>query len=81
MRLPCGYVIIYEGGEFMSNLQETRKRRGITQKALSEKSGVPLVMIQKYEAGIKNINKAAAITVLKLAQALRVRVQDLIEEE
>ena len=65
----------------MSNLQETRKRRGITQKALSEKSGVPLVMIQKYEAGIKNINKAAAITVLKLAQALRVRVQDLIEEE
>ena len=81
MRLPCGYVIIYEGGEFMSNLQETRKRRGITQKALSEKSGVPLVMIQKYEAGIKNIKKAAAITVLKLAQALRVRVQDLIEEE
>lgn len=65
----------------MSNLQEIRKRRNMTQKQLAELSGVPEVMIQKYECKYKNINKAATITCLKLANALKVNIRDILEEE
>ena len=65
----------------MSNLQEVRNRRGLTQKQLAEKSGVPLVMVQKYEQKVKNINNAQVTTVLNLAQALKVAPRDILERE
>lgn len=65
----------------MSNLQEVRNRRGLTQKQLAEKSGVPLVMVQKYEQKVKNINNAQVTTVLNLAQALKVAPRDILESE
>ena len=64
----------------MSNLKAIRTNRGITQKQLSESSGVPLSMVQKYEGKFKDINHACAITVLKLADALGVEVRDLMED-
>ena len=38
-------------------------------------------MIQSYEQGTKNIDKAAAITVCRLAIALGVTVEQLLESE
>lgn len=38
-------------------------------------------MIQQYEQGVRNINTAQAITVLKLAEALNVKIEDLLETE
>lgn len=55
----------------MTNLKWIRTQKGLTQKQLAEKSGVSLKMIQKYEAGEKNINHARAITVWRLAVALK----------
>ena len=37
-------------------------------------------MIQKYEIADKDINKAQALTVYKLAKALEVTVEDLLEK-
>ena len=65
----------------MNNLQRKRKERGLTQKQLAEQSGVNLQMIQKYEQGVKNINRAATATVIKLALALGCGIADLIELE
>lgn len=65
----------------MSNLQEVRNRRGLTQRQLAEASGVPLVMVQKYEQKVKNINNAQVTTVLRLAQALEVEPRDILERE
>lgn len=65
----------------MSNLQDVRTRRGLTQKQLAEKSGVPLAMVQKYEQKVKNINNAQVTTVLNLAQALKVAPRDILERE
>ena len=65
----------------MSNLQEVRNRRGLTQKQLAEKSGVPLVMVQKYEQKVKNINNAQVTTVLYLSQAFMVAPRDILERE
>ena len=62
-----------------SKLQLIRKSSGLTAQALADKSGVNFQMIQKYETGVKDINKAAVATVKALANALGCRIEDLID--
>lgn len=64
----------------MTNLKHKREETGISQSGLAESSGVSVRMIQHYEQGFKDINKAAAITVKRLADALGCKIEDLIEE-
>lgn len=64
----------------MTNLKKFRTGFGISQSKLSEISGVNLRMIQHYEQGAKDINKAEAITVYHLAQALNCYMEDLLEK-
>ena len=63
----------------MTNLKKYRERAGITQSELSLRTGVNLRTLQDYEQGSKPINKAAAITVYRIAKALGVNVEDLLE--
>lgn len=63
----------------MKNLQRIRKEKGLSQSELAKKSNVNLRMIQKYEIGVKDINKASALTVYNLSVALGVSVPDLLE--
>lgn len=63
----------------MKNLQRIRKEKGLSQSELAKKSNVSLRMIQKYEIGEKDINKASALTVYNLSVALDVSVSDLLE--
>lgn len=65
----------------MSNLKRIRTDSGLSQTELAEHSGVNVRMIQHYEQGIKDINKAQAITIHKLAQALKCNMEDLLEIE
>lgn len=60
------------------NLKRLRSEAGISQSKLSELSGVNLQMIQKYEQGVKDINKAQGETLYKLAHALNCNVEDLL---
>ena len=62
----------------MSNLKQIREDKNITQAKLSESSGVSIRMIQHYEQGVKDINKAQAITLHALAQALECKIEDLL---
>ena len=62
-----------------TRLQKRRKDAGLTQKELAERSGVKLRTIQQYEMRAKNINKAAAETLLQLAQVLYCNIEDLLE--
>ena len=62
----------------MNNLKKIRNENKLSQSQLAELSGVSLRMIQKYEIGDRDINNASAITVFKLAQALKVNVEDLL---
>ncbi|MBE6374830.1 MAG: helix-turn-helix transcriptional regulator [Lentisphaerae bacterium] len=62
-----------------TRLQKRRKDAGLTQKELARRSGVKLRTIQQYEMRAKNINKAAAETLLQLAKALFCHIEDLIE--
>lgn len=63
----------------MAHLKEIRTKRNMSQSELSGFSGVSIRMIQSYEQGTKDINKAAAITVYRLACALGVTVEQLLE--
>lgn len=63
-----------------TQLQLLRKSIGYSQKTLAEKSGVTLRMIQQYEQRAKDINKAAGVNLVALAQALGCKVEDLLEQ-
>lgn len=62
-----------------SCLKECRLRRNLTQSQLAAAAGVNIRIIQHYEQGSKDINKAAAATVYRLAKALNCRVEDLLD--
>lgn len=63
-----------------TNLKRIRFSYGYTQAELAKRSGVRLRSIQMYEQRNKDINKASAETVYKLAKALGCTIEDLIEK-
>ena len=63
---------------YKSRLKFMREQAGMSQATLSEKSGVSKRAIQAYEQGYKDINKAQAVTVLQLAEALGCDVYEII---
>lgn len=63
----------------MNNLKRIRQGLGISQSKLAETSGVNVRMIQHYEQGQKDINKAQVITVYRLAEALGCKMDNIIE--
>lgn len=67
------------GKSLPTRLQHRRKNCGITQRELSEKSGVNLRTIQQYERRSRDINKAAGATLRALSIALSCRIEDLLE--
>ena len=65
----------------MSKLKHYRKKAGMTQADLAETVGISLRTLQDYEQDRKPLERAAAITVLTMARALRCTVEDLIDSE
>ena len=63
------------------NLQKIRKSKKMTQKRLSELSGIPLRTIQIYEIGQRNIDGAGLDILCALALALNVQIPDILESE
>lgn len=62
-----------------TELKIIRQAAGLSQKALAEKSGVSLRMIQQYEQRKKNINKASIESLMNIAGVLGCRPEDLTE--
>lgn len=71
---------MYLGRNPMTNLKRYRMRVGLSQAQLAEESGVPLRTIQQYEQRQKNINKAQAEYVIRLAKALYCEPEELMEK-
>jgi transcriptional regulator with XRE-family HTH domain len=65
----------------MSKLAELRKLKGLSQRELGVKSEVSIRMIQNYEQGAKDINRAELKTAVNLARVLGCHAEDLLEEE
>lgn len=66
----------------MSNkLQEKRKAAGLSQAQLAGRAGLSVRTLQHYEQGMLDFNKAAAVTVWRVARALECQVEDLLDLE
>ena len=63
-----------------TNLKRIRKAYGCTQAALAKQAGVSLRSVQMYEQRKKDINKASAETLYRIARVLGCTVEDLIEK-
>lgn len=63
----------------MSHLKEMREKADLSQSQLAESSGSSVRMIQYYEQGVRDINKAQGITLYRIAQALNCKIEDLLE--
>lgn len=62
-----------------TRLKSFRSTNGLSQNELARVSGVNSRSIQMYEQRHKNINKASAETVWRLAKALNCGMEDLLE--
>ena len=60
-------------------IRQLRQEKGLTQKQLSERSGVNLRTLQQYESQSKDINKASGVILLSLAKALDCSVEELLD--
>lgn len=65
----------------MSNLKRIRESKDLTQAKLADLAKVSRRMVEYYEQGYHDINKAEAFTVYKLAKALKCRMEALLELE
>ena len=63
-----------------TSLKILRKYAGMSQRELSELSGVPLRTIQQYEQQQKNINKAQVEYLVRLSKTLYCEITDLLEK-
>lgn len=63
----------------MTKMQVIRKERGFSQAHLAELTGIKKRQLEKLDNGENSINRAAAETVLKIADALGVDPRDLME--
>jgi DNA-binding transcriptional regulator YiaG len=71
---------LYRAAKPETNLKMRRMQLGLSQKALSELSGIPVRTLQQYEQRQKNINKAQVEYLLILARILCCNVEDLVEQ-
>ena len=71
---------LYRAAKPETNLKALRALAGLSQSELAGRADVPVRTIQQYEQRQKDINKAQAETLLRLARTLNCSVEDLMEK-
>lgn len=71
---------LYKTAKPETNLKLLRQKAGLSQREIAELSDIPVRMIQQYEQRQKNINKAQAEYLVRLARLLCCEVGDLMEK-
>lgn len=71
---------LYRAAKPETNLKALRTLAGLSQSELAARADVPVRTIQQYEQRQKDINKAQAVTLLRLARTLNCKVEDLMEK-
>mgnify|MGYP002523883128 FL=1 len=71
---------LYRAAKPETNLKTLRALAGLRQPELAGQADVPVRTIQQYEQRQKDINKAQAVTLLRLARTLNCNVEDLMEK-
>lgn len=66
-------------GHKMTNLRELRKAAGLTQAELAAEAKTLSKVISRFETGERSINIATLIMAARIAKALGVHAEDLID--
>lgn len=61
-------------------LKRCREAKGLTQAELGKMVGIDHRRIQNYEQGVRDINRAECIIVLRIAEVLGVDVWDILNK-
>lgn len=64
-----------------TRLQRVRINKNLSQSELSDRSGVPVKTIQRYEQNTEIINGAKLKTLVALCRALSCKIGDIIESD
>lgn len=70
-----------EIAENTNNLQRLRKEASLSQSQLAKAADVKIQVLQQYERGVRDINGAKLLTLLKLCNALECNLADIITDE
>lgn len=70
-----------EKGLDETNLQRIRTKKGLSQSALAEKSGVTKRMIECYEQKTRSIDNASLERLCALSAVLGCKIEDLLESK
>lgn len=62
-------------------LKKAREARGLSQHQLADKTGISFRVLQNYEQGVRDLNGAKLLTLLKLCNALECKLADIITDE
>ncbi len=81
MKFVDGLNDIIKKKDLPTKLQTQRKISGYSQRELAEKTEINIRTLQQYEIRAKDINKAAGITLLSLANVLGCQIEDLLEKD
>lgn len=78
-KMLVGTDASHSADQYLANhIAEIRRLKGMTQKELSKKSGIPLVTLQKLEHYPERALGAQYNTILRLAKALDVTTEELV---
>lgn len=72
---------MYQEKNSLTKLKRKRNQAELSQRELSDSSGIPLRTIQQYEQRQKDINRASADTVYRLARVLRCDILEIMERQ
>ncbi len=62
-------------------LQRARKAAGLSQSQLAKAADVKVQVLQQYEQGVRDLNGAKLVTLLKLCNALECSLADILSDE
>lgn len=60
-------------------VRQLRRQEGLSIRGLSEKAGLSYRTLQNVETGVRNLNTASVRTVKKIAEALGVSIEEIID--
>lgn len=62
-----------------TNLQKIRKAARVSQSQLADMCGISISAVKKYETGERSINRAEGMTLYRMATALNVPMEQLLQ--
>lgn len=65
----------------MNKINEYRKNAGISLKDLSQQTNINYNTLRAYEYGYRDINKMQLETALKISKVLKIRIEDLVDDQ